>query len=169
MNLADQYRQMHKEGRFKGHSLTQYAGEIRDLIKQTGSTSLIDYGCGKAIEYVRHKIHESWGITELALYDPYCEAHDKKPTGNFDGLVCTDVLEHVEPSELCMVLADIFSYSSKFIFLGISTKEAHKKLPDGRNAHLIVEPPEWWNGTIQAYINSAKKMNKSLKVVVKYV
>ena len=66
------------------------------------------------------------------------------PTGKFDLVTCTDVLEHVEPEYIDRVVRHILSLASKAIYLNINIKEANKTLPDGRNTHLIIKPPEWW-------------------------
>jgi hypothetical protein len=59
-------------------------------------------------------------------------------------VACIDVLEHIEPECLDNVLDHIASLTEAVAFLSIHTGPALKKLPDGRNAHLIQEPAEWW-------------------------
>lgn len=59
-------------------------------------------------------------------------------------VVCTDVLEHIEPEYLEAVLDDIQRLSKKAAVVVVATREAMKSLPDGRNTHLIVEPYTWW-------------------------
>jgi 2-polyprenyl-3-methyl-5-hydroxy-6-metoxy-1,4-benzoquinol methylase len=61
-----------------------------------------------------------------------------------DVVVCTDVLEHIEPEKLDAVLDHILRLTGYFAHLVISTRPANAVLPDGRNAHLIVETPDWW-------------------------
>jgi hypothetical protein len=58
--------------------------------------------------------------------------------------VSLDVLEHIEPECLDDVLDDMKRCTLKGVFLSVSLVTAGKTLPDGRNAHLIVEPIEWW-------------------------
>jgi len=41
-------------------------------------------------------------------------------------------------------LADLHKLSKKATYLVISTRPASKILADGRNAHLIVKPADWW-------------------------
>ena len=55
-----------------------------------------------------------------------------------------DVLEHIEPECLDAVLDHMARLTQKAILLTVTTIPAAKNLADGRNAHLIVEPPEWW-------------------------
>jgi hypothetical protein len=61
-----------------------------------------------------------------------------------DILVCTDVLEHIEPTLLDNVLDHIERLTREVALLVISCRPANAVLPDGRNAHLIIETPDWW-------------------------
>lgn len=59
-------------------------------------------------------------------------------------VACIDVLEHVEPECLDAVLDDLARCVQQIGFFTVHTGAAVKVLPDGRNAHLIQEPPAWW-------------------------
>jgi hypothetical protein len=76
-------------------------------------------------------------------YDPAIVGKDTPPSPA-DLVASTDVLEHIEPESLDEVLAHIASLARVGVFLVISCRRAVARLPDGRNAHLIVESPEWW-------------------------
>jgi hypothetical protein len=66
------------------------------------------------------------------------------PTGKFDGVICTDVLEHCPEEDIGWILAELFSYATKFIFANAATFPAHKRLPSGGNAHCTIRPARWW-------------------------
>jgi hypothetical protein len=57
---------------------------------------------------------------------------------------CIDVLEHIEPECLEDVLDHLEELTQRVAFISINTAAAGKTLPDGRNAHLIQRPMEWW-------------------------
>ncbi len=76
-------------------------------------------------------------------YDPAIEGLDDEPEPA-DLVVCGDVLEHIEPECLDAVLDDLKRCTVKAIFLTVATRPAKKTLSDGRNAHLIQQPAEWW-------------------------
>ena len=65
-------------------------------------------------------------------------------------LVCLDVLEHIEPELLDSVLDDMKSLMLEIGFFSVHTGPAKKFLSDGRNAHLIQEPPSWWLPKIES-------------------
>jgi SAM-dependent methyltransferase len=141
MELSEQYRLLHEAGHFPGFSIRKHVTSIDGLIRKTGSKTILDYGCGKGRQYAELNLHKYWNV-EPTLYDP--ATFPEKPEGRFDGVVCTDVLEHIPEEDLREVLREIFNYSRKFVFLSICTREARKTLPDGRNAHLTIKPEEWW-------------------------
>ena len=67
-----------------------------------------------------------------------------KPEAPADILLCLDVLEHIEMSSIDAVLRDIHSLTRQFCYLVIDLQPAVKQLADGRNAHILLAPPEWW-------------------------
>lgn len=105
-----------------------------------GYTDVLDYGCGKG--YLE--------IPGIHRYDPGIPEYTKQPEPH-DMLVCTDVLEHVEPELLDNVLSHMKSLMRKEGYLTIGCSPAQKKLPDGRNAHLLIMPPEKWIEKLKEY------------------
>lgn len=122
-----------------GTTAGRMAGEVRSLMAQHGAARVLDYGCGK-------------GVLAEALpgmvtnYDP--ATYPERPAPH-DLVVCIDVLEHIEPAALEAVLDDLQALTRRALFLLISTRPAVAVLPDGRNAHLIVRPAEWWVEHVQ--------------------
>ena len=74
-------------------------------------------------------------------------------------VTCTDVLEHIEPKYIDNVLLHLFLLSDRIIFLNINTREANKTLPDGRNAHLIVQKGDWWIKKIKQVLQDQGILN----------
>jgi hypothetical protein len=105
--------------------------------------SVLDYGTGKGklVYRLREELPKSI-ITKG--YDPAVEAWESKPKEPSDILTCLDVLEHIEMSDIDAVLRDIKSLTRQFCYLVIDLQPAVKRLADGRNAHILLAPPEWW-------------------------
>lgn len=81
-------------------------------------------------------------------YDPGVpDLADSPPPAQM--VVCIDVLEHIEPSCIDDVLDHLEDVTKEILFATIHTAPAGKVLPDGRNAHLIQKPSEWWLPKIQ--------------------
>ena len=104
-------------------------------------THLLDYGCGAKCRLatslkVGHKL-------TYQAYDPAVPRFSKEPLPA-QMVACIDVLEHIEPSYLESVLDDLARLAEGIAFISVDTGPAMKVLEDGRNAHLIQEPIEWW-------------------------
>ena len=105
--------------------------------------SVLDYGTGKGklVDRLRQELPPSIAVSG---YDPAVERFQTKPEGPADILVCLDVLEHIEMDSIQAVLQDIHSLTRSFCYLVIDLQPAVKTLADGRNAHILLAPPEWW-------------------------
>lgn len=142
---------MHEDpDRYPGNSLQIHVRTIHNLITETSSRSLLDYGCGKGYQYTKEMmhVHHFCGIMP-SLYDPAVETHNVLPEGKFDGVISTDVMEHIPEHELDDVLKQIYNKANKFVYLGICTVPAKAILPNGENAHCTVKPIEWWINKIE--------------------
>ena len=136
--------QKHREDDTWGNTGQRYAEDVSGLIIQYEAESVLDYGCGKATLHNTLKLpvfkHDD---VEFRNYDPAIP-HFASPPTEADIVVCTDVLEHIEPEYLDSVLQHIRLLTKKCCFLIAATFKARHVLPDGRNAHLIIRPAEWW-------------------------
>ncbi|MFC3694229.1 methyltransferase domain-containing protein [Chenggangzhangella methanolivorans] len=146
--ITEAYRQanaeLHERTPNYGAYSARWADEVQRLVEEFSAADVLDYGCGKG------KLAASLPEIAFVEYDPAVPGKDAPPPA-CDLVVCTDVLEHIEPELLDNVLADIARLARKAAFLNISTRAAGKTLPDGRNAHLIVEPPDWWRARLGAH------------------
>lgn len=144
IGLINEYREMHEKGFFCGYSLNGHCGAIAELVDAYKPKNLLDYGCGKGMQYTEKNMHNNWGGIMPTLYDPAVPGIDKKPPFGFDGVICTDVAEHVPEGEVLEFLKDVFRYAKKFVFMTICTRPAKKTLPNGMNAHVTVKDEDWW-------------------------
>ena len=125
-------------------------GKFHDFMKEWKPSTLLDYGCGKG--HILANLREQYPQTICEGYDPAVTMFNKKITNTYECVFSNDVLEHIEPEFLPDVLENINSLSSRYIWLRIDTLPARKNLPDGRNAHLILESSDWWTDQIYTYI-----------------
>ncbi len=119
-----------------GTSAAKRAAEISAAMELHGCVDILDYGCGKGT--LKDKLGDC-----VREYDPAIPGKDADPEPA-DLVVCTDVLEHIEPDKLDDVLKHIHSKTKKRLYFTVSLCPAQKVLSDGRNAHLIVESANWW-------------------------
>jgi 2-polyprenyl-3-methyl-5-hydroxy-6-metoxy-1,4-benzoquinol methylase len=138
MLISPEYTEMnkklHESNTDYGKSSGKWVQRVVEISLQYECADILDYGCGKGLLRL--------GIgSKVKEYDPALGKLDKAPA---DMVVCTDVMEHIEPDCLDAVLDDLMALTKKVAFITVSTRLAKKTLADGRNAHLVVQPPEWW-------------------------
>jgi len=149
MNLINkdyqqQLENMHENGKF-ANGTKQYK-LVRKFLDEYRPTTVLDFGCGKggliAELKKEHPEIKCWG------YDPGNPVYSNMPLRTFDAVISTDAIEHIEPEYLDETLRLLASKIERCAFLRIACHPAKKRLPDGRNAHLIVEEPAWWRDRI---------------------
>ena len=148
----EQYKQYHVEENtnYPGNNLKPQLHHIKTLVEDTKAKSLLDYGCGKGLQYTKWNQHKELGVMP-ELYDPAVPEYDILPKGPFDGVYSTDVMEHIPKEQLPETFNQIFSRAERFVFLAICTRPAIAILPNGGNAHCTVEPIEFWKTMIEKY------------------
>lgn len=119
-----------------GTSGVRYGDHIRQLADKLNTRDLLDYGCGKAT------LQKSLPYP-IQNYDPFIPEYNITPKPA-TLVICTDVMEHIEPQFISPVLLEIHSLTLKLAMFQIATGPAAKTLPDGRNAHLIQQGINAW-------------------------
>lgn len=123
--------------------------DVLHLAEREGCTTVLDYGCGAGTLAARAKKVSPLKFTN---YDPGRPEFSATPSPA-DLVVCTDVLEHVEPLCLADVVQDLVRLADKAIYLQIATRPAGRILSDGRNAHLIIRDPYFWFDTFRLWFD----------------
>ncbi len=140
------YQEMHAT-RFYGSSATElHLATVATVVKAHKPQSILDYGCGRS-DIAAH----FWldGARRIDRYDPAIPAYKRMPIGQFDLVLCCDVLEHVPMASLERVLTEIRNKGPRALFT-ISLKLARAKLPDGRNAHVTIMTRDEWVSVVAA-------------------
>lgn len=102
---------------------------------------ILDYGAGSRSHLMTHRALLRHQVFE---YDPAVERISSCPDEHFEVVVAADVLEHIEPDCLDDVLRHIRGLAVDYVIFAIATRPSGKVMADGRNAHLIVWPPDTW-------------------------
>jgi tetratricopeptide (TPR) repeat protein len=142
--VREQNAKLHSVGNY-GISGAKWAAPVQAIIDQLQPDSVLDYGAGCCTldKALRAQSGPAMRSYVWRNYDPCVDGMDATPEPA-DLVVCTDVLEHIEPENLDAVLDDLQRVVVKVGFFVIAARPAKKILPDGRNAHLIQEGPRWW-------------------------
>lgn len=118
---------------------TEIPEKVRYCIEHYKIKSILDFGCaeGKVIAAIK----EEYPHLETYGYDP---AYNTFMPEKVDMIMSTDVLEHIEPEEIDNTITDLRNRAEIIQYHLIACHQAKKFLPDGRNAHLIQQTPDWW-------------------------
>lgn len=144
MLITDQYRAeqaaLHARGNY-GTAALQYGEVVWSLLRSTGATSILDYGCGS-----KRSLLQALNPPDTLAYEGYDPAipdysGDPLPA---ELVCCIDVLEHIEPTLLDNVLDHLAMLCDPYGFFTVHSGPAVKVLSDGRNAHLTQQGPDWW-------------------------
>jgi hypothetical protein len=141
-------RRLHDERLDYGVGGGRHAETVVKLKESVKAASILDYGAGKG--YLAKALP-----FPIWQYDPAVPEIAQSPRPA-DLVVCTDVLEHIEPEKLPFVLDDLARVTRAFGYFVIHTGPAKKCYADGRNTHLIQQGFDWWKKTLGKRFTVAK-------------
>jgi hypothetical protein len=140
MLITDAYRALQRDFHTArpdyGTSSRKYVDQVLAMSKQLDTRDILDYGCGKAF------LQKGLPFP-IQNFDPCIDEYNRVPKPA-DIVVCTDVMEHIEPACIFSVVEDLARLTKRILLLDVACRPAKKFLPDGRNAHLTIEKPNWW-------------------------
>lgn len=145
-SYQQQLSELHSKGKFN-HGAKAYK-VVEQFIKQYEPVSILDFGCGHGALLEVIKNHHP--NIALAGYDPGNDQFRALPANQFDAIISTDAIEHIEPEHLDQTFHTIGALMQRCGCFRIACYPAKKHLPDGRNAHLIVQEPDWWRNKLQS-------------------
>lgn len=144
--ITDEYKAqneaLHSTSTKYGTSGAGYRELVRPMALW-GRKHILDYGCGKCT--LAHALGPGYIVYN---YDPCVPEHADTPEP-CEVVVCTDVLEHIEPDLLQNVLADLRRVVIGEGFFAIALQPSSATLDDGRNAHLSLHSPEEWRAMLE--------------------
>ena len=165
--LIEKYKLFHKNGvknqpgfsTFLGYSLSKWIVKIKEIIETSNSNSLIDFGCGKGFLYNnKFKIGDNefknlsdfWDIENIFLYDPGVDKFSTYPNKRFDGIICTDVIEHIpEPDKCIKIIKERLSKNGRIIFV----------FPNRKSFWQRIAGIKWINWHIPYHLHHFNKKN----------
>lgn len=169
--LLGYYSLMHKDGfdrraksgvinvppseAFSGRELTRFVFAVRGIIRAKNSKTILDYGSGKGRQYseelkrdgkkLASSIHDFWNVREIACYDPAISKSQYPEDRKFDGVIATNVIDHIPEEDIRWVLDRLFAHSNQFVFCNVANFLAPTWLPSGENARVTRKSKLWWS------------------------
>lgn len=151
--LEEMHQRVDSRGSTWGASACRKIYDLLPWILRDGEpATLLDYGSADGKFQYQARRRGLLPNTEIIEYDP---GIPEKANNNIpcEMVICIDVLEHIEPDLLDAVLLDLARCTEQTAILDIATTKARQILPDGRNAHLIIERPKWWRYKLENYFD----------------
>jgi hypothetical protein len=161
--LLDLNKELHQQGvgsrgktpenTFCGKSLRDHVTPIAALVHARRARTILDYGSGKGQLYEafpgespdsRYKTLPAWDGARVTCYDPAYPPFAVPVQQQYDGVVSTDVLEHVADDDIPWLLDELFRHARHFVYAVAACYPARKVLPNGENAHVTLRPMNWW-------------------------
>lgn len=155
---------------FSGRGCLKHTKHLLQMSQDLGATTALDYGCGKALQYKLPREQDGGKSLEERLgyvvtkYDPAVPEYSARPTGQFDFVWCTDVLEHVPEEAMDWVIDDLFAFTRKGLFVTVGSYPAKKQLPNGENAHVCIKPAEWWRMKFAAHAATSAQVGNDVRL-----
>lgn len=145
--------QLHQDNPNYGMGGAKHADTVLNLSKQLNTTDILDYGAGKMM------LQKSLPFP-IFNYDPAIPSISETPRPATI-VICSDVLEHIEPDKLNFVLDDLKRCVKQVGYFVISTRKAVKTYANGENTHSIVQGKEWWEKKLSKFFDVATCIEKA--------
>ena len=120
--------------------------DLTDLVAEVKARTILDYRLSRGDDRFR----APWGVRERQVeqtvthYDPACSTLIERPSGQFDGAVCTRVLEYLPEEDVPWVIEELFGYGHRFVYATVVNYSRTRVLPDGTQLRTRPRDPAWW-------------------------
>jgi len=117
---------------------------------------LLDYGCGKGgtARWLQSLVK---GL-DIDLYDPGNAQYKDTPLKTqYDLVYSCDVFEHIEKTDIDGVIEQCQTLAPHNIYI-IDMTPAKKHLPDGRNAHILLQDKFEWIEQIERHSHTIQEV-----------
>ena len=117
-----------------------------------GCKTILDAGCGNAqfVDLINDGNFsfsvEGCDLVPVPERDEiyYCCLWNDDIRKTYDGIFCTDVLEHIPTSKIDTVIKNLADHCSKVAVFGICLQQDNYGKETGEFLHLTVRPVTWW-------------------------
>ena len=127
-----------------GTDCKNYHNQIRVLMDKYRANTVLDYGCGKGMQYtnlVPYGMPDNQDTEPMTFqtrinaesvykFDPCVKEFEIEPIGQkFDAVICTQVLGSIPDDDIAWIKDKFMNYATKFVFIGLHdpTKPAKSK------------------------------------------
>lgn len=123
VELGSEFHKTHKT--WAGKGTFQYTDHLLFLRKKYNATSMLDFGCGKGVQFIDNKLQNIVGC-EIEGYDPCIHGLDKWPTGKWDIVYSLDAITAVDDQDMRWLFESFSTWATKAIFISSQTSNLGK-------------------------------------------
>jgi 2-polyprenyl-3-methyl-5-hydroxy-6-metoxy-1,4-benzoquinol methylase len=127
----------------RGH---EWADTVIGLLHEHQARTVLDYGCARGSLAIALREH---GI-DVSEYDPVIAGTDSM-RAPADLVICTNVLEHVQPERIWVCAEHLATVTKRVAFVLVSTVATGHNPSKGREAHLLLRSATWWRTQLGAH------------------
>lgn len=171
----EKYKTIWEGNNYQSGNQHTFAQFIKDHVN-FDFKSIIEFGCGDAKLYIqllmRAKEEFSYlgvDITTAQVKKVLTRYVVQRPIWNTqikeaaELTVSCDVLEHIPPEKVEQSIIEILRLTNRATIHAICTRKA-KQIINGENAHLTVQPLEWWQNQFETL--NKKHFNKNIDIIL---
>ena len=136
-SVAEGSKFQHENKSWAGFDVIKYKDQIKDLVDRYQAKTILDYGCGKGLQYTdplpyagegNLQTFDQWLDVTVYKYDPCVPGIDipPPPGTKFDGVICTQVLHNIPDQDMEWVANLLDSYTEKFCFISLNFQKPPK-------------------------------------------
>jgi len=160
--IVESVKKFHKENKtYSGGGTLRYAEDIQKLALAHNPSSLLDYGCGKGLQYEPGSIisfgkdlvtfDKFIGVSSVYKFDPGIPQFEEPPPAGskFDAVIAIQSLTAIPDADMPLIVNQLMSMTTKFCFIGTNLKSGKSKKgisskhdPDFIGNRL---DPDWWH------------------------
>jgi hypothetical protein len=145
--------------KWQGEGTIQYTNLLKENINKYQCQTMLDYGCGKGIQYTQFKLHEQLGLdlTNIYQFDPAYEPMATEPDWNqtFDCSICLDVLHFVDEDELAVIKQRLEQVTTKFCIIGVQL-DPPKPKSLLLKPYALLKPADWWQDKFSSWNSNSR-------------
>lgn len=108
-----------------GKATMNYKDLLKDLVNKYQIKTLLDFGCGKGLQYTKHKLDKFLNVQATA-YDPCLNGLENWPKSQFDMVICLDCLPYIDTGDYAWLYNQLDTLASKLIVLGVQLNNIPK-------------------------------------------
>jgi hypothetical protein len=160
--IVESVKKFHLENKtYSGGGTLGYAHDIKELAEKYNPKSLLDYGCGKGLQYESGSIiafgndqltfDKFIGVESVYKFDPCVEKFkEHPPTGaKFDAIIAIQSLTAIPDADMPLIVKQLESMTNKFCFIGTNLKTGKTKKGNGlenKDPYFLGNrlDPKWW-------------------------